>query len=173
LKRNQEEGLINHWKLCENPKEVDTQQMKGYLNHWKLKNEGDPNMTPSTPKAPASSTSSIYMLINRDDINVTDFQFDFNRQAESHNVDQNEEEVIETPPNRRRLTSKPPKPVLKYYPVHLPTNSTQSNQNSQSRMFQNFRITAGGFTEVIPASSNEKHFKLTKQGHIKEITPRI
>jgi len=154
----------HHWKLTatkngmnNDDQHIRVHQMKGLVKQWKIPTER--NSCGGTETHSTTNAASICMIVNRDDIEVpTDLQFEFNAPGPV----EKEEEVIETPPNRRRFTSLPRTMNHPSGNLHTPTPSSQG-------IYKNFKLTAVGFTEKVSQSQpNEKHFKLTKHGQMKE-----
>jgi hypothetical protein len=113
------EVLMDHWKLSKNNTlNSSTGHMKGFLTHWKLNNGTNPhsglNHTEEEEEEliqePEPCISSIYSLVNSSDEDVVD-DFEFSN-FYNNETQEDEEVVMETPPNQRRF-SQPRKPLPK------------------------------------------------------------
>jgi len=160
---NYSDSLDHHWKLTatknnDDQHQLKVNQMKGLVKQWKIPTERNSGSCGGTEThSGTTNAASICMIVNRDDIEVpTDLQFEFNAPGPVPD----EEQVIETPPNRRRDISSLPRTM------NHPAGSLHPPAQG---IYKNFKLTAEGFTEKVSQSQpNEKHFKLTKHGQMKE-----
>jgi len=150
---------VDHWKISKN-KDVPAlpstgQQMKNMTSHWKLNNDDDED---------DHLKSSIHLLVNRNDIDTFEDGFSFGVNGVNETLTPDNEtdaegimEVYETPPTDRRVDISPDSPNIS----HATTSSSSSdNPNSPTSLFQSFRITPGGMSEIVQAPHGRR-FRLS------------